>query len=108
MTAATAAFIVGGGFPLQPAGLPGASAAATPTPREAVLGATPHPAGSDAPNDATSRYTVMAGDTLRGIAGRLYGDPNDWRRIYDANRDVLDDPDDLVSGIQLVIPDASS
>lgn len=106
MTAATAAFIVGGGFPLQPAGFAGASGAALHTPREAVLGATPRPAGSDAADDGTSRYTVVAGDTLGAIAGQLYGDPNVWRRIYDANRDVLDDPDDLVIGMELVIPDA--
>jgi hypothetical protein len=31
------------------------------------------------------QWTVRAGDTLAGIAYETYGDPNDWRRIADAN-----------------------
>ncbi len=32
------------------------------------------------------KHTVAAGDTLRTIAARYYGDANQWERIYDANR----------------------
>lgn len=32
------------------------------------------------------RHVVKAGETLRGMAKQYYGDPNQWERIYDANR----------------------
>ncbi|UPT74908.1 MAG: hypothetical protein M0D55_04135 [Elusimicrobiota bacterium] len=32
------------------------------------------------------RHVVMAGDTLRTMAAKYYGDANQWERIYDANR----------------------
>jgi nucleoid-associated protein YgaU len=32
-------------------------------------------------------YTVVAGDTLRSIAQRFYGDESQWPRIFDENRD---------------------
>jgi len=31
----------------------------------------------------------VAGDTLRGIAQRFYGDENQWPRIFEANRDQI-------------------
>ncbi|HEX6133517.1 MAG TPA: LysM peptidoglycan-binding domain-containing protein [Longimicrobiales bacterium] len=51
-----------------------------------------------------SRYTVKQGDTLSAIAKREYGDANAWRRIYDANRDQLDNPDLIHPGQELTIP----
>jgi nucleoid-associated protein YgaU len=53
---------------------------------------------------AASRYTVKQGDTLSAIAKREYGDANAWRRIYDANRDQLDNPDLIHPGQELNIP----
>src|SRR4051794_3707349 len=38
---------------------------------------------------AIEDYVVEPGDTLRSIAERLYGDPTQWSRIYDANRDAI-------------------
>lgn len=35
-------------------------------------------------------HRVAAGDTLRSIAGKYYGDPNQWERIYDANPGKVD------------------
>ena len=49
------------------------------------------------------RYTVQAGDNLSTIAERFYG-RQDWKRIYDANRDLLDDPDRIAPGQVLRIP----
>lgn len=48
-------------------------------------------------------YTVASGDTLSHIAKRFYGKA-DWKRIYDANRDLLDDPDKIFPGQVLNIP----
>jgi nucleoid-associated protein YgaU len=51
-------------------------------------------------------YVVRQGDTLRGIAARVYGNPERWRRIFHANRRLLDSPNDLVPGMELRIPRA--
>lgn len=58
---------------------------------------------SDAVDD-TSIYEVAAGDTLRAIAARFYGDAEGWQRIYDENRDLVDDPDRPAPGVMLKIP----
>ena len=50
-------------------------------------------------------YTVQAGDNLSKIAASFYG-KQDWKRIYDANRDQLDDPDKISHGQVLKIPAA--
>ncbi len=50
-------------------------------------------------------YEVVAGDNLSKIARKFYGDPNQYRRIFDANRDQLSDPDKVKVGQQLKIPE---
>ncbi len=50
-------------------------------------------------------YEVVAGDNLSKIAKKFYGDPNQYRRIFDANRDQLSDPDKVKVGQQLKIPE---
>ena len=63
---------------------------------------------STAPNDerGTSErtYTVVAGDSLSKIANRVYGDAQEWRKIYDANRDIIQDPDLIHPGQTLRLP----
>jgi LysM repeat protein len=49
------------------------------------------------------RHTVEAGDTLRALAGKYYGDPNLWEKIYDANPDSVDRGLPTV-GATLIIP----
>lgn len=51
-------------------------------------------------------HRVRKGDTLSKIALQYYGKTSLWRRIYDANRDKIDSPDNLKSGIELNIPPA--
>jgi nucleoid-associated protein YgaU len=46
-------------------------------------------------------YTVRSGDTLSGI-GKNYG--VSWQEIFEANRDILDDPDLIKPGQELNIP----
>ena len=43
-----------------------------------------------APPAWPKRHKVEAGDTLRSLAGKYYGDPNLWEKIYDANPDAVD------------------
>lgn len=51
-------------------------------------------------------YTVQKGDVLGTISKTVYGSTKHWRRIYDANRDVIgDDPNRLKLGMQLRIPE---
>lgn len=58
-------------------------------------------------SDDAQRYTVKSGDTLSHIAQRYYGKATDWRRIYDANRGTIDNPDLIHPGQELTIPPAS-
>jgi nucleoid-associated protein YgaU len=53
---------------------------------------------------ATQTYTVVKGDSLSKIAKHFYGNASRWRRIFDANRDQLDDPDLIKPGQVLKIP----
>jgi nucleoid-associated protein YgaU len=50
-------------------------------------------------------YTVQSGDTLSKIAQRFYGDASAYRRIFEANRDQLRDPDQIQTGQTLKIPE---
>jgi nucleoid-associated protein YgaU len=49
-------------------------------------------------------HTVESGETLSGIADEFYGDPAKFQIIFAANRDVLSDPDVIVPGQVLRIP----
>ncbi len=51
-------------------------------------------------------YTVAAGDSLSKIAKRLYGNANEWRRIFETNRDQIKNPDLIHPGQKLRIPRA--
>jgi len=53
-------------------------------------------------------YTVKAGDNLSKISKQFYGDPNEYMRIFYANRDKLKDPDRIQLGQELTIPAANS
>ena len=53
--------------------------------------------------DAGTTYTVQAGDSLSKI-GAHHG--VSWQKIFEANRDKLDDPDEIQPGQELTIPAA--
>lgn len=55
-------------------------------------------------SSGTRTYTVKPGDTLSKIAKDFYGNANDYNRIFEANRDKLQNPDKIQPGQQLVIP----
>ena len=54
-----------------------------------------------APEAAENTYTVQSGDNLSKI-GTKYG--VSWQKIYEANRDKLNDPDKIYPGQELTIP----
>jgi len=49
-------------------------------------------------------YTVKSGDSLSKIAKHLYGDPDKWHAIFDANRDKIKNPDLIHPGQVLTLP----
>jgi nucleoid-associated protein YgaU len=67
--------------------------------------AAPAPAAPAAPASGGGRsYTVQAGDTLSKIAKALTGDLNNWKAIYEANKDTIKDPNVIRPGQVLRIP----
>lgn len=56
------------------------------------------------PRPSSSSYVVKSGDTLSGIALKVYGVRGSYLDLYRANRDVLADPNDLPVGTTLRIP----
>lgn len=57
------------------------------------------------PSAVARQYTVRAGDTLQTIARTVYGNSQEWQRIYDANRSTIGpNPDALRAGMVLQIP----
>ena len=64
------------------------------------------PSGAPAANAPTARmYIVQSGDSLSKIAKKFYGNANTWKKIFDANRDVVKNPDVIQPGWKLQIPD---
>ena len=59
------------------------------------------------PAPRTTYYTIEKGDTLSKIAQRFYGDPQKYHDLFDANREVIQDPDKIYPGQQIRIPNAS-
>ncbi|HJQ20729.1 MAG TPA: LysM peptidoglycan-binding domain-containing protein [Gemmatimonadaceae bacterium] len=49
-------------------------------------------------------YTVKAGDTLSKIAQQFYGHASDWKKIQQANADLVRDPDKIQPGWTLKVP----
>jgi uncharacterized protein YidB (DUF937 family) len=86
-------------------------AARTEQPPAAATGAAAVSAGAQAtasesaPTIPTGRtYTVVSGDTLSKISKQFYHDANQWQRIFEANRDILTNPDRISPGQNLRIP----
>lgn len=63
----------------------------------------PGPAGSGAWN-FEQWHDVVSGDTLSKLAKHYYGDPGLYMKIFEANRDVLKDPNLIKVGQRLRIP----
>jgi len=72
----------------------------------ATLPAETNPAPAPAP--IPTEYMAQTGDTLTGISQRIYGRAADWVHIYNANRTLLNKPEDLRPGMRLIIPPLNS
>ena len=49
-------------------------------------------------------YTIERGDTLSGIAKRFYGDAMKYPALFEANREIIEDPDKIYPGQKIRIP----
>lgn len=49
-------------------------------------------------------YEIQSGDTLSGIAKKLLGNAMDYPKIFEANREVIKDPDLIYPGQKIRIP----
>lgn len=79
-----------------------------PAPRGADFGNVQSSVSSTEAVVGGTSYTVQKGDTLSHIAKAQYGKAGQWRRIFEANRDQLDDPDRIQPGQVLKIPPADA
>lgn len=60
--------------------------------------------GAVSTQSATTYYTIEKGDTLSKIADRFYGDAQKYPQIFEANREVIQDPDKIYPGQKIRIP----
>lgn len=49
-------------------------------------------------------YTIVKGDNLSKIAKKFYGDANQYNKIFEANREVIKDPNLIYPGQKIRIP----
>lgn len=56
------------------------------------------------PDFSKTMYTVKSGDNLSKISKEVYGDPNKYPVIFEANKPMLSDPDKIYPGQVLYIP----
>ncbi|MGF1643052.1 MAG: peptidoglycan-binding protein LysM [Thiotrichales bacterium] len=49
-------------------------------------------------------YTIAKGDSLSAIAKKFYGKASEYPRIFEANREVIKDPDLIFPGQKIRIP----
>lgn len=92
----------------KPASMPDGSTSATPprtvSDRPIVDFSDVHGSSGSTSPISTHRYTVQAGDSLSTIAEREYGDASQWRRIYEANRSTISNPNLIQPGQVLTLP----
>ena len=80
-----------------------------PVALEGVVSPEPETEAAGAPSTAPQRYdsyVVQKGESLWSIAAKpeVYGRATHWRRLFDANRDLLKSPDRLKAGMTLKVP----
>ena len=56
------------------------------------------------PEPEDTFYEIKSGDTLGGIAKQFYGKASKYMTIFEANRDIIDDPNKIYPGQKIRIP----
>ena len=62
------------------------------------------PEAAAEPEEKAEIYEIVSGDTLGGIAKKYYGKGSAYMRIFEANRDIIDDPNKIYPGQKIRIP----
>jgi nucleoid-associated protein YgaU len=73
--------------------------------REVNADALKTPPATEAEQNVTF-YDIQKGDTLWAIAEKHYGDGNKYHQIFEANREVIKNPDLIFPGQKIRIPAA--
>jgi len=60
---------------------------------------------TDASAAGVRTYTVKSGDTLSAIAKQFYNDASKYMKIFEANKNILSNPDNIAPGQVLTIPE---
>lgn len=84
--------------------LPPERRATRPRARTRTTTAEPKESYAPARSKGGKTYTVKKGDTLQTISKQHYGTVNQWRKIYNANKSKIKDPNKVVVGTKLNIP----
>lgn len=61
-------------------------------------------AGADETTLGDGTYVVVKGDTLYGIARKMYNDHRRWRDIWEANRTRVPNKNKIAVGMKLILP----
>ncbi len=61
-------------------------------------------AAQTAPGEEDEYYVIQKGDSLWKIASRYYKDGNKWPMLFEANKEVILDPDKIFPGQKIRIP----
>lgn len=85
---------------------PADTAATTPEPAQETTSQAAEPAPAESAETPLKTYTVKPGDSLWKIAEAHYGNGSKYHAIFDANRDILDNPDLIKPGQVLKLPAA--
>jgi nucleoid-associated protein YgaU len=62
------------------------------------------PAAAAEADEPGEYYTIKSGDTLSGIAKKHLGNAMAYKKIFEANREVIKDPDKIYPGQKIFIP----
>lgn len=69
-----------------------------------TVAAPPAEASAPEPEEKVEYYVIESGDTLGKLAKKYYGNAMDYPRIFEANREVIEDPDKIYVGQKIRIP----
>ena len=56
------------------------------------------------PKEKAEIYEIVSGDTLGAIAKRFYGNASKYTKIFEANKDIISDPNKIYPGQKIRIP----
>ena len=59
---------------------------------------------AEEPEEKVEFYEIVSGDTLGGIAKKFYGSAGKYMKIFEANREVISDPNKIFPGQKIRIP----